>query len=535
MKRLLLVILIIIFYPLSVYSQIEVSSTIKSVIVYPDSAVIKRDARVTLRKGVNVIKLAGITTFAVDNTVQAKVKDDIVKVLDIRVEKSYIEKREREKERELKQKIAKIEEEIKSLRGEESAINNYVEFLKKLSPFNTNQKLTQQEFEGYAEFINNALKSGYKRIAEIEVNLERFKEEKTNLEKELSKLKTGKEETKHIILKIFSKIEGDVSIEFTYLVHNVIWIPGYDLRVNSVSGKIALETYAIITQDTGEDWNNVYMEVSTAKPHSGALPVINPWYVDIYRQRAPVIYKTMAMPEKGKVAMERLATQDEEEVITVPQIKEGAISFNFILPEKTVILSDKQPHKILLSEAEVLIKEGVNAELIYQTIPKYSPFVFLTAKFKNPLSFPIIAGKMNIYLDGSFINTVDIRKKITPQEEMTLTLGVDEAVKIARKLKNKYTEYSGLISKTKKVSYEYEIELVNGKSKDLLITVKDAFPVSKNEQIKVNQISPTKGEAEIADDGIITWKVHLKGKEVKKLPLKFDIEHPADITIEGID
>jgi len=534
MKRLLLVILIIILYPLSVYSQSEVSSTIKSVIVYPDSAIIKRETKITLKKGENVIKITGITSFADDDTVQAKVQKDTVKILDIRVEKSYIEKREREKEKELKQKIEKIEEEIKNLRGEESAINNYVEFLKKLSPFNTSQKLTLQEFEWFAGFISNALKTGYKRIAEIEVNIERFKEEKNNLEKELSKLKTGKEETKNIIITAFSKIDGDLTLEFTYLVHNVNWRPSYDLRVDSISGKLTLETYAIITQDTGEDWKDVYMEVSTSKPHSGALPVITPWYIDIYRQKTPIIYKTMSMPKKGSIGEENLSIEDKE-VMPVPQVKEGATSFNFILPEKTVILSDKQPHRIFLSGAEVLISESEHTELIYQTIPRYRPFVFLTAKFKNPFGFSIIPGKMNVYIDGSFINTVDIRNMITPKEDMTLTLGIDESIKVTRKLKNKYTEYAGLISKTTKVSYEYEIELVNGKSKNLLIIVKDAFPVSRNEQIKVNQILPTKGEADIADDGIITWKVNLNGKESKKLLLKFDIEHPADLMVEGID
>jgi len=533
MKRFLLGIMIIIFYPLSVYSQNEVSSIIRSVIVYPDSAIIKREARVTLKKGENVIKLTGITSFAEDNTVQAKIQKDMAKILDIRVEKSYVEKREREKEKELKHKIGKIEEDMKNLRGEESAINNYVEFLKKLSPFNTNQKLTQQEFEGYAGFINNALKAGYKRIAEIEVNLERLKEEKNNLEKELLKLQTGKEETKNIFLTVFSKIEGDVNLEFTYLVHNVKWVPGYDLRVDSVGGKITVETYAVITQDTGEDWKDVYMEVSTAKPHTGALPMITPWYVDIYRQKAPIIYKTMAMPERSKFGKESLSI--EEEIMPVPQVKEGVTAFNFIMPEKKVIISNKQPHRTFLSEAKVSINEGEHAELIYQTIPRYSPFVFLTAKFKNPFNFPIIPGKMSVYIDGSFINTVDIKKMITPKEDITLTLGVDENVKVTRKLKNKYTEYAGLITKTTKVSYEYEIELVNGKSKDLLIIVKDAFPVSRNEQIKVNQISPAKGEAEIADDGIITWKVNLKGNEIKKLPLKFNIEYPADLTVEGLE
>ncbi|MCX8084222.1 MAG: DUF4139 domain-containing protein [Calditerrivibrio sp.] len=43
----------------------------------------------------------------------------------------------------------------------------------------------------------------------------------------------------------------------------------------------------------------------------------------------------------------------------------------------------------------------------------------------------------------------------------------------------------GIVSKTEKIVYEYEITMKNGKTKDINLVVKDNCPVSLNERIKV--------------------------------------------------
>ncbi len=212
-----------------------------------------------------------------------------------------------------------------------------------------------------------------------------------------------------------------------------------------------------------------------------------------------------------------------------PEVKEEISSFTFILPKKVSIVSDGKPHSIP-------IKTVTNDILLnYSAVPKLSPYVHLNGSFKNPLPYPITSGVMNIYIDGRFVNKINLKKQILPDEQVNLNLGVDESVKIERKLVKKFTEYTGILSKEKRINYEYEIDITNGKKTDINLNLKDQFPVSNNEKIKVIRELPKEGEAKIEENGIIQWNLKLNPKEKKVLKVKFSIEAPKDMEIYGLE
>ena len=87
---------------------------------------------------------------------------------------------------------------------------------------------------------------------------------------------------------------GAFQLEVVYMVDRASWTPLYDLRfqkannprpfalnVQQISDTIQLNYLAEITQTTGEDWSNVSLILSTAKPGLGTLPPkLDPWYID---------------------------------------------------------------------------------------------------------------------------------------------------------------------------------------------------------------------------------------------------------------
>ena len=80
--------------------------------------------------------------------------------------------------------------------------------------------------------------------------------------------------------------------------------------------------------------------------------------------------------------------------------------------------------------------------------------------------------------------------------------------------------------------------------------VKDAAPVPRDEKIVVKLLAPAEREllkpeeAAVqppkpgiarAADGKITWRFDLKPGEKRELPLKFSVEHPADLEVSGME
>ena len=118
--------------------------------------------------------------------------------------------------------------------------------------------------------------------------------------------------------------------------------------------------------------------------------------------------------------------------------------------------------------------------------------------------------------------------------EFELSLGIDDGIKIERKLLKKFTDYSGLINKETTVNFEYAIEITNGKSKEITLDLNDQFPVSRNEKIKVEPQLPKGGDATVNEEGKISWKVTLTPGIKKTVPVKFTVSYPKEMNVSGL-
>lgn len=299
---------------------------------------------------------------------------------------------------------------------------------------------------------------------------------------------------------------------------------------NLQDGFISLvqDEIATITQKTGEDWKGAEITVSTAKPVSFRdIPELNPWYVDQFKPipREAFMYRMSkaAGMEKSIIKEEELEEQAQE-----PVMKEGLTSVSFTLPAGINIPADGKAHRVVLASQ---IKE---AKMKYITVPKLSPYAYLKADFENPFTFPMLAGDVNIYLDGRFAGTIAINKTLYPSEKREVPLGIDEGIKVERKLEKKFTEYSSVITKETSVTYEYLTTITNGKSRDIEIELKDNLPVSRNEKIKI-EIHKPKDKSLIKEDGSYTLNINLKPKETFKSKTSFTITYPRDWSISGVE
>ncbi|XP_067950246.1 protein F37C4.5-like [Watersipora subatra] len=71
------------------------------------------------------------------------------------------------------------------------------------------------------------------------------------------------------------KEEGEISLALSYLVTEAAWRPQYDIRAFSADSLVKVTYFGLITQKTGEDWNNAKIFLSTAQPSVGGdMPLL---------------------------------------------------------------------------------------------------------------------------------------------------------------------------------------------------------------------------------------------------------------------
>ena len=83
-----------------------------------------------------------------------------------------------------------------------------------------------------------------------------------------------------IIVKIKSKKEQAIKLRISYFVPNARWYPSYNLRIKDLKSPLIIDYQANISQQTGEDWKNVKLTLSTSDPNlGGQKPKLTPWYL----------------------------------------------------------------------------------------------------------------------------------------------------------------------------------------------------------------------------------------------------------------
>ena len=122
-----------------------------------------------------------------------------------------------------------------------------------------------------------------------------------------------------------------------------------------------------------------------------------------------------------------------------------------------------------------------------------------------------------------------------PGEKFDVYLGVDNGIRVKRKLINKLTETSGIFSKSKRITYDVGIEVENLKQTSQSVSIQDNIPISQSDEITVDVESPKPEEASRDANGLITWKIDLKPGERRELNLKFSITFPSDMNISGLE
>jgi uncharacterized protein (TIGR02231 family) len=334
------------------------------------------------------------------------------------------------------------------------------------------------------------------------------------------------------------------SLEVSYLVSGPSWHPDYVIRADSEGAKLAVHYRAMVRQNTGESWKDAALSLSTARPQAGgSLPTLSPWRIDIYRpaplyKEAAKSSRAMAAPAAAPMvsgAADSMAELEEpapEMDVAVSSAETGATAVLFKIPGATTVASDNRDRTVTIAVLDLPVKYS------YEAIPKLSPYAYFRSEATNDSSFPFLSGASHVYVDGSYVADASMGA-VPPGEKFHADLGIDESVSVERKLKRKFDETSGVLTKKQKTTWEYIITVKNGKQRAVTLTVSDQLPIAVNELIVVKPLEPayTKDTDTLRKTEYETflWTLQLSPSREVVLPLSFSVEYPRGTPIIGLE
>jgi len=340
------------------------------------------------------------------------------------------------------------------------------------------------------------------------------------------------EPTHRIIVTLSSKEIVSGKFTISYLVSEAGWTPLYDIRSDISSGKINLNYKAQVYQNTGTDWDNVNLNISTNNPYQNKTkPTLHPWYIDynIYRQEQVNYKNNRTMPPSSMADKAQsygfstdAESKKETEAISAAefvQVIDHVISAEFKIDLPYTIKSSGEEHMVLVKNIDLEVKYN------YFAAPKLDNGAYLVAQLSKLDELQLIPAKANIFFEGSYIGETYI-DPTTMEDTLNLSLGKDPNIIIRRNLLKKDCKEK-IVGNYIEKTYSYAIEVKNLKSNGINIILQDQLPITKNTDITIEAIDTSKGRY---DDktGIIEWDLNIKTKETKTIEFQYKVKYNKD-------
>jgi uncharacterized protein (TIGR02231 family) len=330
------------------------------------------------------------------------------------------------------------------------------------------------------------------------------------------------------------------TLQVTYTVRNARWTPLYDARLDTGAKdrKPALELVrrAEITQNTGEDWSNVALAVSTVRTaRGGKAPDLNSLIVQ-YPQPPRQFGAASAIggmdsarvqrsvpPAAPAPKMAEAASERADEQQAAAEVSGFQVVFK--IPGRVSLGASEGAKSLRVSSATIA------PDLAVRAVPVLDPTAFLEASFKQTEDAPLLPGRVAIYRDGVFVG----RGQMTAagkDETVRLGFGADDKVKIERTTVKRNEGSAGLIVTTSKTDERsFKTTIRNGHDFPIKIAIEDQLPVSENEDIQVEMLSsstpPT--TTNLRDKrGVLEWAFEAKAGEVRDIGFAWRVRWPKD-------
>jgi len=540
---------------------------IKEVCVYSDRAIITRELLLKNMDGDQSCSFDGLPPKLIPGTVRVKGSGDLMVIdnslTEINLEMTNIGE------------LNRLEDESDEIYLTDELLSRKMEILNNISaslyglsheeggaPAGKNyEKAKPAEYQKFLDLYSSLLKGINGEMTALAIEKRGLKKKGDQVRFSLERLRRSSGSTAYSCRVSFRmNSRGDAGIFLSYAVSDASWRPLYDGRLLSREKIFEIISFGEISQNSGEDWEETSLSLSTAKSALGAeMPEPLPWHISLYAPPMPV--QASAPRSLKKSALKPASLQDnegagfeEEEMMDfapeaqaaafpkepepkeAPEISAGlfagssasssGLNVLFSCSAKQGIPTGGTPKKVLVS------MDRLPVEYRYIIMADIEEAAYLKIKMKNTLPYPILGGPVQVFRDHDYIGE-SVIKNIVPGEDFELFMGTDDRIKVKRELVNRYSGKKGITGRDISIEYTFKLTIESFKDEKETLTIYEQVPVSQNKEIEVKVPNPG-GFTGPDEKGTLEMVMEIMPKEKKEIIFSYSVRHPEGLPVSGL-
>jgi uncharacterized protein (TIGR02231 family) len=564
MKKIIILLLLCAFFCSTSVAQneapIPIKTNIHAVKLHLQGAEVLRKTAVALKAGRNHLVFTNLSPKLYEQTIQVATNKQ-VKVISVTSKQNFIERRQATpKIKRLNDSLEILRDGIALLENERGSYEEEQALLKQnRSMKSSQQNLTVTELQSMSEFYRKRNFDINKNITRLTKSIASLNRQVFDHKLQLYELNADKRAMAEIFLVVEADVAASTDFELRYVVSDAGWAAIYDLEASNFGSTINLGYRALTYNNTGVDWNDVKLTLSTGDPLQNMMqPSLSVWNlagsssyqintianIDIsVNNNAPIQQQVIQQQNYYQLSKEDeiktiLGEDYSEEIdyntteferyrsnqpdapnIVLETLDVPEFNADFKIEKPYTIPSDRKPYSVEIKRFDL------PATYKYYAVPKLDKDAFLLAQVVGWEDLDLVSGPINIYNNKKYIG--QSRLSIDNlSDTLAVSLGRDPNVVLSRK-KVKGSSQKVFLGSSKKATIAYDIVVRNNHSKSINIEILDQVPISSDKDVVIT-IDEKTGAAYDEKTGLLSWNLVIEPTQNKSLNFGFSIKYPKD-------
>lgn len=320
-------------------------------------------------------------------------------------------------------------------------------------------------------------------------------------------------------------------LEITGFSQGASWNPIYDLRLERDAGTMTLDRGFLITQWTGEDWQDVNLTLSTARPAEQTQPgTLHPWFPRL-RDPADEAILQQAAPAARERSM-KMAGAIVADGMFEPVVAEAAEAR---MMGATVVYDYPAPVTIRTGADALRLKldsRGLEPEIRAEAVPQLDGSAYLVAETVNSLNEVILPGEATIYADGVLVGRHQL-DLVPAGEEIRLGFGPIDGLVAEYEVPQRAEGDRGLISRSNTSSETVVLRVRNLTGEEWPLRIVGQVPVSTQDDLRISWSADPRPNAENPDGqrGLMYWDSTVAPNATREITVTTEMSWPDGKTV----
>lgn len=328
---------------------------------------------------------------------------------------------------------------------------------------------------------------------------------------------------------------GEVTVDVSSVEGFANWSPVYDMRLTTGdAAALDIDRAVVISQQTGQDWTDVQLVLSTARPGeqtgpSGVWPPLRRIIPkdELERERGVVMLSDQA-EGFSRAVVSGLA----EEVAQAPMSVAAQADFSgatvtYIYPGRVDIRNGVEDLRLPLDTL------NFKADVWAEAVPSRDQIAYRMAAFTNDTGEVMLPGRALIFADDTMIGFSQL-PLLAAGADTEMGFGPLDGLRLTRATPRKSEGDVGVFVSSNQLTEQAIITIENLSGQDWPVKLRDVIPYSEQDDLEVTfTASPpvTRRDPDGAR-GVLEWDLDLAAGDRREVTLDYTLTWPRDYVLQ---